>query len=305
MIDHDRLFKELLGTFFAEFLELFVPDLTAYLDIRSIEFVDKEVFTDITLGTTHLADLVAKAKCRDQESFFLIHLEHQAQSQTEFSRRMFSYFAALFGRHNLPVYPIALFSHGSLKPESNEFRIAFPNKEVLRFEYDVVQLSRLKWQDFVGRPNPVASALMARMGMAPEDRPQAKLECLRSLVTLGLNPARERLISGFIDSYLRLDERETLLFEQQRVKIPNETEKAKVMELTTSWKEEGRAEERREAHERECQLILRPLRKRFGKFDPEWEDGVRKLSSDQLQALAEASVDFRSIAELKNWLVPR
>ena len=206
MIDHDRLFKELLSTFFVEFLELFAPELTAYLDTDSVEFVDKEVFTDVTAGGTHLADLVAKVKCRDQESFFLIHLEHQAQLQAEFSRRMFGYFAALLARHNLPVYPIALFSHGSLRPEANEFRIAFPNREVLRFEYDVVQLSRLKWQDFVGRPNPVASALMARMGMAPEDRPRAKLECLRSLVTLGLNPARERLISGFIDSYLRLDE---------------------------------------------------------------------------------------------------
>ena len=234
---------------------------------------------------------------------------------------MFGYFAALFARHNLPVYPIALFSHGSLKPESNEFRIAFPNREVLRFEYDVVQLSRLKWQDFVGRPNPVASALMARMGMAPEDRPRAKLECLRSLVTLGLNPARERLISGFIDSYLRLDEAETLLFEQQRGKLPDESEKVKVMELTTSWKEEGRAEgmekgraegwaecraqERREAHERECQLILRPLRKRFGPLEPEWEERVRQLSFDQLQALAEALVDFLSVAELKNWLAAR
>ncbi len=27
MIDHDRLFKELLSTFFVEFLELFFPDL--------------------------------------------------------------------------------------------------------------------------------------------------------------------------------------------------------------------------------------------------------------------------------------
>ncbi len=236
----------------------------------------------------------------------MIHLEHQAQFQPEFSRRMFGYFAALFARHNLPVYPIAVFSHGSLKPESKEFRIAFPNREVLRFEYDVVQLGRLDWKDYVGRSNPVASALMTRMGVAPEDRPQAKLECLRTLVTLGLNPARERLISGFIDAYLRLDERETLLFEQQRAKLPDESEKVRVMELTTSWKEEGRAEgraeERREAHERECQLILRLLRKRFGPPEPEWEDGVRKLSFDQLQALAEASVDFVSVSELKNWL---
>ncbi|WP_394795785.1 hypothetical protein [Armatimonas sp.] len=31
-IDHDRLFKELLTTFFVEFVQGFLPDVAAYLD---------------------------------------------------------------------------------------------------------------------------------------------------------------------------------------------------------------------------------------------------------------------------------
>ncbi len=31
-IDHDRLFKELLTTFFVEFVEAFLPDVHAYLE---------------------------------------------------------------------------------------------------------------------------------------------------------------------------------------------------------------------------------------------------------------------------------
>ncbi len=31
-MDHDRLFKELLTTFFVEFLELFLPEIAAALD---------------------------------------------------------------------------------------------------------------------------------------------------------------------------------------------------------------------------------------------------------------------------------
>ena len=50
MIDHDRLFKELLTTFFVEFLELFFPEVAAYLEPDSLEFLDKEVFTDVTSG---------------------------------------------------------------------------------------------------------------------------------------------------------------------------------------------------------------------------------------------------------------
>ena len=81
MTDHDRLFKELLTTFFTDFVELFLPELAAYLDKDSLVFLDKELFTDVTAGDSHEADLVVRARFRGQDSFFLVHLEHQAQTQ--------------------------------------------------------------------------------------------------------------------------------------------------------------------------------------------------------------------------------
>jgi len=301
-VDHDRLFKELLTTFFTDFLDLCLPELSGDLDRSAIEFLDKEVFTDVTAGARHEADLVAKARFRGQESFFLIHLEHQAQPQAEFARRMFGYFAALHERHHLPVYPIALFSHGSSQPEPEEYRLAFPDLDVLRFRFRVIQLSRLNWRDFLRQPNPVASALMARMGMTVEERPRVKLECLRLLVTLRLDPAKLRLISGFIDSYLRLDARETLLFEQQAATLLGKTEQTKVMELTTSWKEEGIEIGRQEGRQRECQLILRQLRRRFGMLSPELEARINQLPIEKLEALGESLVDFASMIDMDAWL---
>ena len=41
MIDHDRLFKELLRTFFVEFLDLFLPAVRAYVEPESPVFLDK------------------------------------------------------------------------------------------------------------------------------------------------------------------------------------------------------------------------------------------------------------------------
>jgi hypothetical protein len=41
--------------------------------------------------------------------------------------------------------------------------------------------------------------------IAPLDRPKVKAECLRLLVTLKLNPAKVQLISGFIDTDLKLN----------------------------------------------------------------------------------------------------
>jgi hypothetical protein len=63
-VEHDRLFKSLLTTFFVEFLELFFPELTRDLNRESIEFLDKEIFTDIGSGERHEVDLLAKAKLR-------------------------------------------------------------------------------------------------------------------------------------------------------------------------------------------------------------------------------------------------
>src|SRR5688500_17601448 len=111
MVDHDRLFKELLTTFFMEFLELFLPEVAAYVDPDSIGFLDKEVFTDVTAGEKYEADIVARAKFRGRDAFFLIHVEDQSYDMAGFPRRMFHYTARFDEKYALPVYPIALFSY--------------------------------------------------------------------------------------------------------------------------------------------------------------------------------------------------
>lgn len=75
MVDHDRLFKELITTFFIEFIDLFLPQLVTYLEPNSITFLDKEVFTDVTAGERYETDLIAQVQFRGEPSFFLIHLE--------------------------------------------------------------------------------------------------------------------------------------------------------------------------------------------------------------------------------------
>lgn len=71
-INHDRLFKELLTTFFVEFLDLFFPEVLGYLDTDSIQFVNTEVFSDLTQGEKSILDIVALAKFQEQNYSFLI-----------------------------------------------------------------------------------------------------------------------------------------------------------------------------------------------------------------------------------------
>ncbi len=105
MIDHDRLFKELLSTFFLDFVELFLPEVLSYLDTSSLNFLDKEVFTDVTAGKRYETDLIVEAKFLGQKTCFLIHVEHQSETEKWFSKRMFRYFARLYEKHDLPIYP--------------------------------------------------------------------------------------------------------------------------------------------------------------------------------------------------------
>lgn len=119
-IDHDRLFKELITTFFFEFVDLFLPDVSVYLERDSLDFLNKEVFTDITAEEKyeaditaeekHEADIVVKARFRNETSCFLVHIENQSTAESNFGQRMFRYFARLHEKYAIPVYPVVIFS---------------------------------------------------------------------------------------------------------------------------------------------------------------------------------------------------
>jgi hypothetical protein len=299
VIDHDRLFKELLTTFFVEFLDLFFPDVLRYLDTSRLEFLDKELFTDVTSGDTYEADIVVKAAFREQPAFFIIHVEHQAQSEEAFDLRMFRYFALEHFKHGVPIYPIALFSDESARREEPDtYRVAFPDLEVLQFRYRVIQLRRLHWHDFATRHNPVASALLPKMGMERSERPTVLLTSLRILAQLGLDAARRRLISGFINTYLRLTDQEQAQFQAELAQLSPQEQEA-TMELTTTWKEEGR----REGQQAEALSITRRLlTRRFGLLAPELDERISILTLPRLETLIEDLLDFTSMDDLRTWL---
>ena len=239
MIDHDRLFKELISTFFIEFLALFLPEICFYIEEGSLEFLDKEIFTDITSGGRHEVDLLAKLRFKGQDAFFLVHVENQAQPQANFGKRMHGYFARLHEKHNLPVYPIAVLAYDSpLTEQAGVYSVEFPDWVVLEFRYRVIQLNQLNWRDFARKDSPVASALMAKMRIAPEDRARVKLECIRMIAGLRLNKAKTHLVLGFVDTYLRLSQEEKNLYEAELEKL-DPPEKEKVMETRMSWREEA------------------------------------------------------------------
>lgn len=332
MIDHDRLFKELIATFFLEFLDLFLPQVRAFVDEVLIEFLDKDLFVDVTQGERLEPDLVAKVKFKGSPAFFIIHVEAQSQAQKSFGHRLFTYFSRLHDKYALPVYPIAVlgFSHPRT-PQPNIYRVSFPNKTVMEFNYDVIQLNQLGWRDFISRPNPVAAALMSKMNIAYKDRTRVKLECLRLLTTLKLDKARLKLIYGFVDTYLQLNAQEQAEFDS-RAKTLGIGETEEVMEIVTSWmrqgikqgrkegRKEGREAGRKEGREEgleegrkegleEGQLkasqdgVIEILTVRFGRVSADLRKAIRTVDNvSRLKALLREAVKAESASQFQQGL---
>lgn len=290
-IDHDQNFKELISTFLMEFLELFLPNVAKDIDLDSIRFLPQEYFADLVDGDEKIIDLLVEVKLAGQDTTFLFHIEAQSYSDSKIRRRMFYYLARLHQNYVKDIYPIVIFSFDQpYRAESDTFKIEFPSLKVLEFRFHAIQLNRLNWRDYIDRPNPVAAALMSKMKIAKRDRPRVKAECLRLLVTLKLDPAKTRLISKFVDSYLRLNDREEQTFQAELDKIGAEQKEA-IMQVTTSWEAKGQQS-----------IVSLQLEQKIGKLPEDLNSRISSLPSSKLSSLAIALLNFNSIDDLNNWL---
>jgi predicted transposase YdaD len=211
----------------------------AYLDTDSIEFLDKEVFTDITEGKRYESDIVVKAQFQGREACFLLIVENQSSPQAGFPKRMFKYFARFYEKFDLPIYPVVIYSFDRPRRlQPGKHQIGFPGFVVNRFQFRVIQLNRLKWRDYLATPNPAAAALMSKMQIARRDRVKVKLQCLRLIATLWLDPARSQLISGFVRTYLQMTRPELVELQREVGLLPRE-EQTTMLTLTNEWIEEG------------------------------------------------------------------
>ncbi len=290
-----------------EFLELFFPQVLDYLDLASLTPVDKEVVKQAKFGDKRTADVLMQARFRGTESFFLVHVENQAKADLRFGRRLLNYFVRLHERYGYPVYPIVVFSYD--RPHTaakGRYTVKFPDSTVLDFRYRVVQLNRLKWQDFLARPNPVAAALMSRMQVGEDERARVKAEAYRMLFGLALDDDKTQFVAAFVDTYLPLEEAEEGEFTRLVAGFA-EVEREGVMKIMTSWEkrgleqglEQGREEGRLEG---ERKLILRQLSRRLGTLTAEQQAQITAFNSAGLEELGDNLFDFTTTDDLSNWL---
>ena len=148
-MSHDQRFKEFLREFFQVFLKLFYPDVEARLQFQDIEFPETEMFIDFPDGERREADVVAKLETFDgSPELVLIHVEIQSRPERDFEARMFEYYALLWSRYKIPIFPIVLYLHGGdAETSQEEYRVRLFGRDVLRFRYESVRLARMNAEE--------------------------------------------------------------------------------------------------------------------------------------------------------------
>lgn len=198
--------------------------------------MSEEMFTDLLDGESRRADIVIEAKQKGEDTIIIIHVEPQASYQDFFHERMYQYFSMLYNKYRKPILPIAVFSYEEKRAQQNYFSIRFPFFNVLTFNFLMLELNKTPWRKYLRSNNPVAAALMSKMGYNDDEKVQVKKEFLRMIVSMELNPARARLINDFFETYLTLNKEE----EEELMQEINQLENAdEIMKLPNSWEEKG------------------------------------------------------------------
>ena len=240
---HDLLFKQLIRYCFVDFLKAFYPTIYEQINPETIHFLPEEVYTDISAGKTRKLDIVAKVKQRITGSVMIVHVESQSTVQRDFHKRMYLYYNLLYKEYQRPIIPIAIFNYPG-KWEENVFTIQALDTIYVQFQYHILHLKKIYWREYIKMDNPVVAALLSNMSYKEEERYQVKAEFMRMLAKLKLNNAKQRLIYGFFNSYLRLTKEE----EEKYMKMVKGFDEAEeIMKIKIPYFEELKQEIREES----------------------------------------------------------
>ncbi|GAB1545144.1 hypothetical protein NUACC21_78200 [Scytonema sp. NUACC21] len=191
----------------------------------------------------------------------------------------------------------------------NQYSYNYPDTR-LNFEFGTVKLLDFqnRWTELVASDNPFATVVMAHLKMQetskkPLERKSWKFSPERRLYELGLNEREIRNLYRFIDWIMILPKELEAQFWQEF----KEFEQERAMSYITTGErigyERGKIEGKIEGTlEGEQKLIQRLLQRRLGELPAEVIARVQTLSVTQLEALAEALLDFTAIKDLLNWL---
>ncbi len=290
MPPHDRLFKTLLRTFFADLVRLTAPALAKRLCLGRATFLDKELL-DGSLGRRE-ADLLVRVPVRGG-GWLLVHAEVEARARKSMPRRLREYARRIQARYDGQLLSILLNLRGGLpgiRQACLDGELAEP--ELSTFRYVAFGLAGCSAADFLEKSEPLAWALAALMDPGTLSRPELKLACLRRIAGARLKDDQRHLLRNFVEAYLELTPEESEGYKE----LVTRKRGGEAKDMWMTWSERIETEGRYQGMR---QIVLHLLAQKFGPLPEGVGEKLQSISSPKrLTRLAERVLTARSLREL-------
>lgn len=250
--DFDGPWKEILEDYFQDFLLFFFPEIHADINWdKGYEFLDKElqqIVRDAAIGTRYGDKLVKVWRAGGEELWVLIHVEIQAQPDSKFEERMFTYNYRLRDRYGKPVASLAVLADERPNWRPNEFRSELWGCSIV-FRFPTIKLLDYgkQWQSLEDSSNPFATVVMAHLKSQetrddPSLRKQWKFSLTRRLYERGYERQDVLNLFRFIDWVIALPQEFETSFRQDLEEYEREAQMPYVTSIERIAKEQGRQE---------------------------------------------------------------
>jgi hypothetical protein len=243
--EYDSPWKQILQLYFEEFMLFFFPQSHREIDwTRQPEFLDKEleqVVRDAELGKRLADKLIKIYRTGGEESWILIHLEIQSQSESDFSERMFIYNYRIYDRYKRSVASLAILGDEHINWRPSRFGYELFGCKV-EFQFPVVKLLdyQQRQSELEASRNPLATVVMAHLAALQTksdrlQRKQQKLSLVRRLYQQGFEREDVLNLLAFVDWVLTLpqDLEREFLFEVEQLEAEQR------MQYVTSFERSG------------------------------------------------------------------
>lgn len=304
LTEYDSPWKEILKSYFKEFLAFFLPVAHDGIDWqRAPEFLDKELdrITKEAKAKNRRVDLLVKVwRKNGDELWVLNHVEVQGDRDPDFAERMYTCQHRAYDLHRKPVVGLAILADEEPGWRVSKYRQELWGSEVT-YRFNTVKLLDYLHHlpDMEASDNPFAIVTLAHLTgkqtkHQPEKRYQEKQRITRSLYQRGFD--RQKIIDlyRFIDWVLSLPVEADNRFWQDLSNFEENQEMPYITSVERIGEERGRLigmqmglQEGRQ--EGEAKILTRQLQHRFGNL-PVWVS--EKIAQADLFSLEEWSLRF-------------
>ncbi|MDM8516750.1 hypothetical protein QUF76_11160 [Desulfobacterales bacterium HSG16] len=307
--EYDSPWKEILETYFRDFVEFFFPEVAQGIDWKKgYTFLDKEfqkAVRDAKLGTRFADKLVQVWKKNGDKAWVLAHVEVQGQYESKFSKRIFVYNYRIFDRYDRPVASLVV-----LADERPKWRPVSYSHELwgckVSIEFPVVKLADYKkrWKELEKSDNPFAFAVMAHLKTQEtrhntKDRRRWKVYLIRKLYEHEYDRKDIINIFRFIDWLMKLPEEAEKSFWEEVCQYEEE----KKMRYVTTGERIGY---KRGKLEGKLEAIELGLSIRFGDDILGIMGKIQKIQDvERLKAIKDAIKTARNFSEMRKIIEKR